>query len=277
MQGIEEKYQVWSCPKCPPLLAADRGKPRILLAEDNTIDQINIRRLLENEGIEVRSVENGREAIDEARSGDFNMILMDILMPEMDGFEAARLIREEEHTTGCGVPIFALTAYSLKAIQDKCRSVGMNGYLSKPVAARDLRTICRLFYLVPAEEEASPATTDRVLPILDTEEALINLGGVRALYFELADMFAGQASHMVTNLVTRIQAGDAAGTKQHIHRLMASAANIGARRLVYLCSHIQSSIDNGNPSDCAEWSRQLPLELELVLDTIHELDRDGLR
>jgi two-component system sensor histidine kinase/response regulator len=276
MPYTEEKYQVWSCPNYPQTVRSDTRTSRVLLAEDNTIDQINIRRLLENEGIEVRCVDSGREVVDEARLGNFDMILMDILMPEMDGFEATRKIREDEQATGSGVPIFALTSYSLKAIQGKCRSVGMNGYFSKPVSARDLRSICRLFHILPVTEDVYYGASGQVLPILDTEEALVDLGGVRALYHELVDMFVGQAPHTIATIVSLIRSGDTDGTKQFIHRLKLSAENIGARKLVHLCSHIQSSLNNGNLDDCEQWSLQLPIELELVLEKIHGNGEDGV-
>ncbi|QEM67989.1 response regulator [Geobacter sp. FeAm09] len=150
MQHGAIKYQVWSCPASPQAGRGGDAAPRILLAEDNTLDQVTIRRLLEKENVQVRCVDNGRDAVEEAKTGGYDLILMDILMPEMDGFVAALKIREEEQADGGGgVPIIALTAYSLKAIQDKCRSVGMNGYLSKPMSARELRAVCGLFCALP--------------------------------------------------------------------------------------------------------------------------------
>jgi two-component system sensor histidine kinase/response regulator len=249
--------------------------PRILLAEDNTIDQVNIRRLLEKEKLEVRCVDNGRDAVDEAGSGKYSLVLMDILMPEIDGFVATLKIREQEQAAGGGVPIIALTAYSLKAIQDKCRNVGMNGYLSKPMSAKDLRTVCGLFCVLPPQE-ATEIETGKLLPILDEEEALENLGGVRPLYHELIDMFISQAPYLIDHLAGLIQAGDADATKRYLRRLMVSADTIGAKRLAHLCSHIQSSLDDGNLDDCAQWAAQLPHELELITNNILLLDRDGI-
>lgn len=149
----------------------------------------------------------------------------------------------------------------------------MNGYLSKPVSARDLRTICSLFYIVPVKEDASFTATGKELPILDAEETLANLGGVHALYYELLDMFARQAPHLITELANHIHTGDIEGTKRHLRSLISSAANIGARRIVHLCRYIQSSVDNGNLDDCKEWSEQLPHQLELLLDTITTVRR----
>lgn len=276
MQHEVIKYQIWSCPKSPLPGCGDDKAPRILLAEDNTLDQVNIRRLLEKENVQVHCVDSGRDAVDEVKNGRYNLILMDILMPEMDGFAATLKIREAEQADSKGgVPIIALTAYPLKAIQDKCRSVGMNGYLSKPMSARELRAVCGLFCALPLWEGAE-LEVGGTLPILDEEEALENLGGVRSLYNELVDMFTGQASHLIVHLADLVKTGDTEATKRYIRRLMVSANTIGAKRLAHLCSHIQSSLDGGNLDDCTQWTAQLPHELELLTNTILLLDRDGL-
>lgn len=115
---------------------------RVLLAEDNPIDQISFRRLFEKLGNELILAGNGCQAVEVFKGGKFDLVLLDILMPEMDGFEVAMSIREYEKSSGGHVPIIALTAYSLKAVYDKCRSVGMSGYLSKPVVSSDVRALC---------------------------------------------------------------------------------------------------------------------------------------
>ena len=127
---------------------------RVLLAEDNPLDQLSIRRLLEKQGVSVFLAGDGRRAVEMYEGGDYDLVLLDILMPEMDGFEVATHIREHEVTSGASVPIIALTAYSLKAVYDKCKSVGMNGYLSKPVASSDLQALCSA--LLPASTELLP-------------------------------------------------------------------------------------------------------------------------
>lgn len=135
---------IWDSPET---LKIDRhlGDPenpvRVLLAEDNPLDQISIRRLLEKQGVTVTLAPDGRRAVDMYESGSFDLVLLDILMPEMDGFEVATKIRDHEQTVDSCIPIIALTAYSLKAVYDKCRSVGMNGYLSKPIAGSALRAL----------------------------------------------------------------------------------------------------------------------------------------
>jgi CheY-like chemotaxis protein len=271
MLETEVQYEIWSCPGTVPLNIQEDGQPRILLAEDNAIDQVSIRRLLERDGIDVRCVESGRDALNAAREQRYNLILMDILMPEMDGFEAASRIRDEEqHRSDGAVPILALTSYSLKAIQDKCRAVGMNGYLSKPVSRRSLRAVCTLLRIVP-EQQAAPQqpAAEMVLPVLDQEDALVNLGGVWPLYAELLDLFMQQAPELIEGIIQKTRTGALDRTGPPVYRLLGLADNIGARRLAYICRHLLSSIDIDNRNDCDEWAGQLSHELKLLEGAIH--------
>lgn len=140
-----EGLMLWTSPDSMRICreaGQDVAPLRVLLAEDHPIDQISIRRLLEKRGIEVSLAGDGRKAIEMYAGGLFDLVLLDVLMPVKDGFEVAVYIREHEKTSGGHIPIIALTAYSLKAVYNKCRSVGMNGYLSKPVASSALRALC---------------------------------------------------------------------------------------------------------------------------------------
>ena len=113
---------------------ASQNKGRILIAEDNIINQRLAATLLEKRGYSVLSVSNGLEAI-EALDGDieFDLVLMDVQMPEMSGLEATRRIREMERVTGKRIPILAMTAYAMKGDREKCIDAGMDGYMSKPL------------------------------------------------------------------------------------------------------------------------------------------------
>lgn len=118
------------------------SRKKVLLAEDNPLDQVAITRLLAKLGFEVSVVQNGQQAVEACCCDAYGLVLLDILMPEMDGFEAAHRIRQREGASANRIPIIALTAYSLKAVQDKCLSVGMDGYLAKPVDIQELRSLC---------------------------------------------------------------------------------------------------------------------------------------
>jgi signal transduction histidine kinase/ActR/RegA family two-component response regulator len=110
----------------------------ILLAEDNAINQKLATRMLEKRGHAVTVVGNGAEAVRTYKLRHFDLVLMDVQMPEMDGLEATRTIREFERWAGRRTPILAMTAYAMRGDRERCLAAGMDGYVSKPVVARDL-------------------------------------------------------------------------------------------------------------------------------------------
>ena len=112
---------------------------RVLLAEDNKVNQVFAKRLLEQRGHTVVVANNGLEALARLETATFDMVLMDVQMPEMDGFEATRAIREKEQSSGDHhLPILALTAHAMTGDQERCLAAGMDGYLSKPLHTAEL-------------------------------------------------------------------------------------------------------------------------------------------
>jgi CheY-like chemotaxis protein len=106
---------------------------RILLAEDHPVNQKLARRLLEREGCVVTAAADGEEACELYERGAFDLILMDVQMPRLDGFGAVRRIRECETATGAHTPIIAMTAHAMRGDRDRCLDAGMDGYVSKPI------------------------------------------------------------------------------------------------------------------------------------------------
>lgn len=128
-----------------PLLIDDNGtyslpdRPiRVLLAEDNAINQLIVQTVLQKREMEVFTVETGKQAVEAVQNDDFDIILMDIMMPEMDGYEATQAIRKLPEGMKCSIPIVALTAVVTNEVTTKCRNVGMDDYLSKPFDPKDL-------------------------------------------------------------------------------------------------------------------------------------------
>ena len=125
----------------PTASAGGNRRPRILLAEDNVVNQKVASRVLEKEGFVVDVAEDGRQAVDAWRRGTYDLILMDCQMPQLDGYEATREIRREERETGTAspIPIIALTAHAMKGAADDCRRAGMDDYLTKPLDREQLK------------------------------------------------------------------------------------------------------------------------------------------
>jgi signal transduction histidine kinase/ligand-binding sensor domain-containing protein/DNA-binding response OmpR family regulator len=117
------------------------ARRKILLAEDNPVNQVVAVRLLERRGHQVTVAANGREAVAAVQREPFDLVLMDVQMPEMDGFEATATIRRAETGTGRRLPIFAMTAHAMKGDAERCRLAGMDGYLPKPIRPGDLYAV----------------------------------------------------------------------------------------------------------------------------------------
>jgi CheY-like chemotaxis protein len=133
---------------------------RILLAEDNAVNRTLAIRLLEQRGYTVTVAANGREALAALEKEDFDAILMDLQMPELDGFEATGQIREKEKATGKHIPIIAMTAHALKGDEERCIDAGMDGYVSKPIRTNEL--YAALEKTVKKEERSEPENEEIV-------------------------------------------------------------------------------------------------------------------
>jgi len=122
-------------------LRESRRALRVLLAEDNAVNQRLTVRLLEKRGHQVVVASSGRQAIaalEGSLDDPFDLILMDVQMPEVDGFEATAIIRAKENQTGGHIPIIAMTAHAMTGDRDRCLAAGMDGYISKPVKVHNL-------------------------------------------------------------------------------------------------------------------------------------------
>ena len=121
-----------------PAMASSSPLLRVLLAEDNPVNQLVAVRLLQRKGCEVTVVSNGRQAVDQLDSGRFDLVLMDVQMPELDGLEATAEWREKEKTRGDHTPIIAMTAHAMQGDRERCLAAGMDGYVSKPFHAEEI-------------------------------------------------------------------------------------------------------------------------------------------
>jgi CheY-like chemotaxis protein len=131
---------------------------RVLVAEDSLVNQKLVVRLLEKQGQQAIVAANGREALELLERESIDLVLMDVQMPEMDGFQTTAAIRARERVGGGHVPIIALTAYAMKGDEERCLSAGMDGYVSKPIRPADL--LRTLLAFAPAEPARGGETPD---------------------------------------------------------------------------------------------------------------------
>src|SRR5262245_29864570 len=162
---------------------------RILLAEDNPVNQRLAASLLERRGHKVSIAVNGREAVDAVARAKFDVVLMDVQMPEMGGFEATAAIRASERGTGTRQPIVAMTAHAMKGDRERCLAAGMDDYLTKPL---DSKRLCETVERIAGAHGATPSPADedddgRVPAIPDV--VLARVGGDRQLLAEISRLF----------------------------------------------------------------------------------------
>src|SRR5262249_7925582 len=152
----------------------------VLLAEDNQVNQLVATRILQKLGHQVTAVSSGREAVSAVQSGKFDVIAMDVQMPEMDGLEATANIRRWERTTGTHIPIIAITAHAMKGDRELCWEAGMDGYTSKPIRIKELEQA--IAKLVPTDSVKVPTpNNDEAEQVIDHGALLEGLDGNRRL------------------------------------------------------------------------------------------------
>jgi signal transduction histidine kinase/CheY-like chemotaxis protein len=187
---------------------------RILLAEDNLVNQRLAVRLLEKWGHSVHVAGNGKIAVESMEREHFDVVLMDVQMPEMGGFEATALIREREKTEGRRVPIIAMTAHAMKGDRERCLEAGMDDYISKPIAAQDLADILDNLALTL---KAAQGLSRSVSTPFNRSALLDQVGGDVDLMKEIADVFVAESPRMLAQIRSAIERGDCATLERVAH------------------------------------------------------------
>ncbi|WP_224372259.1 ATP-binding protein [Hyalangium versicolor] len=201
-------------------------QPReVLVVEDNKTNQRVVTGLLERAGHRVTSVDNGQVAIEALRVRRYDVVLMDVQMPGMDGLEATRVIRSEEAHRGERVTIIALTAQSLEGDEQRCLEAGMDGYLSKPVQAGAL---LKAIDELPRPSEASPPASTPEEPPVDQEYLLSRLDGDVHLMKEVAGLFLSECSELRVAIEQALERGDARELAHFAHRVKGALLNLSA-------------------------------------------------
>jgi len=203
---------------------------RILLAEDNVVNQKMAIIMLQQMGHTVMTADNGREALTAVQETPFDLVLMDVQMPEMDGLEATRSIRAFETPLGRHTPILAMTAHALKGDRERCLEAGMDGYVSKPIHTSHL--IAEMMRVLPdlTQVPATPASAPRAdAEVFDARELLNRVGGNRTIRDEIIDLFIGDYPERLAEIRQAMTAHDLTAVQRAAHTVKGSTASIGAR------------------------------------------------
>lgn len=206
----------------------------ILLAEDNEINRKLAVRLLEKRGHKIMCVANGLEVLDAIGSNSFDIILMDVQMPEMDGFDATAKIREMEKESGKRMPIVAMTAHAMKGDKERCLNSGMDGYVTKPIYPQDLyNAIDVLTSVAKTEAVVAPKFEEGVMDkgIFDREDFLRRVGDDEALLNELVGDFLIDVRTQFDLLKVALASGDVNTVTLHAHTIKGAAANLSIGRV----------------------------------------------
>jgi len=198
---------------------------RILVAEDNVINQRVAVGILEHHGHSVTVAGNGKLALNALEKDQFDLVLMDVQMPVMTGFEAVMAIRQQEQTTGVHLPIIAMTAHAMNGDRRRCLDAGMDSYLAKPIRAREL--LEGIENLLSGLSDAAPVVVVRpsTRDTLDRSAMLAGVGGDPDLLREILGVFLETCPELVTQIRSAVAEGDPEALKFAAHSLRGAASH----------------------------------------------------
>jgi PAS domain S-box-containing protein len=255
-------------------LRENRRSLKVLVAEDSPVNLKLIVRLLEKRGHSVESAGNGREILRSLERRPFDLVLMDIQMPEMDGLEATAAIRESEKTSGEHIPIIAMTAHAMKGDRERCIDAGMDAYVSKPVRAGELfETIERVVPTavrgglgMPRESASSE--------IIDWAGALKHFEGDVELLKEIAAMFVEESPLAMHKVKDALMRGDSNALERAAHTIKGSVGNFVAKPALQAAQRIEQIGRDGNMGEAEEACKALEAELDRLIPALAALGRD---
>jgi signal transduction histidine kinase/CheY-like chemotaxis protein/HPt (histidine-containing phosphotransfer) domain-containing protein len=240
--------------------ARNRGDA-ILLVEDNPVNQKLAVKLLQKKGYTVEVAENGRLALLALERARYDLILMDMMMPELDGLEATRRIREDEEKLGRKrIPIVAMTANAMQGDRERCLAAGMDGYLAKPVKADMLYAELQRHLDAAGSVISVTAESDSHLPIQDLDEAISRLDDAE-LYSSLLEMFVTDAQGYVGDLWGALEADDRPRLSRAAHTLKGILATFSAKRAEQAARELESSALDATLAVCTSGITRLEAEV----------------
>ena len=261
-----ERYERTSTFICPSECSL-----RVLLAEDNPVNQTLAVRILERLGHKVQVVTNGKEAVGRAQTENFDLILMDVQMPEMDGLEATTAIRTAEAGTGKHVPIVAMTAHAMKGDREKCLSAGMDEYLSKPIRIDELKQAISEVEKIRKTGQSPEQNSFRAIGRL--ESLLDAVMGDRTLLVEMAELWLADSAKQEKQIRDGLDSGDAMMVQRAAHALKGSVGTFQAPTALEAANQLEIYAKNADLVGAMKAFEDLSTQIDLVRQDLRQLAR----
>jgi two-component system sensor histidine kinase/response regulator len=247
----------------------------VLLAEDNPVNQVLATRILEKLGHTVLVVNNGKDAFEKAVNENFDLIVMDVQMPEMDGLEATAAIRDAEAASGKHVPILAMTAHAMKGDRERCLSAGMDGYVSKPIRVEELKKALADIehFAVPAEVDSnSEGLNPNSIGSLDS--LLEGVMGDRGLLAEMAELWLKDSELQVSQIRLGIESGDCLVIQRAAHALKGSVGTFQAAAAYQAAKELEMVAKNADLEASKQLFATLAIHIEDVRRALRALTKE---
>jgi two-component system sensor histidine kinase/response regulator len=269
-----------------PLTDAHRRPIRghVLVAEDNHVNQKVAVKMLERLGYRADVAANGLEAIEALSRIRYAAVLMDVHMPEMDGYEATAEIKRREEAQARRTPIIAMTANAMQGDREKALETGMDDYVAKPVTARELGAVLERW--ISPQEPLKPGTlvttADTDPAASNGEEAPLNEGvvvslrelqeeGEPSILAELIKLFLEDAPNRIVALREAVHAGEGQAVERIAHTLKGSSGNMGATQMAAICSELEAVGASGDVSQAQSLLKRLEVEFGRVRGALGRL------
>ncbi|BEH09472.1 hybrid sensor histidine kinase/response regulator [Geobacter sulfurreducens subsp. ethanolicus] len=241
----------------------------ILVADDVEVNRMLVNAILGRMGHRVAQAANGEEVLKALEDSRFDLVLMDVQMPVMDGFETARRIREQERGSGRRTPILALTAYAGQQDREQCLSADMDGYVAKPFTAEELvravHSCCGVDGSLDSTgdgRETAPEVADELPPVFDRQGLVARLRGKDELVPKFVRMFQDGTEKNLARLWHAVEKRDTAGVRLGAHAIVGAAGNIGAQRVLALARRIEDAAVNGRLDEAVALLQPLAAEYD---------------
>lgn len=244
----------------------------ILLAEDNPVNQKLAVSILQKRGHSVVVAENGKQAIDILQSDRFDLILMDVQMPLMDGLETTAAIRERELDTGEHISIIAMTAHAMKGDRERCLEAGMDGYISKPIHASELFEVIEDSVVSTITNETGIELSNPNSSIIDTKELLSRVDGDISLLKEIVDLFLDECPALMSRIKDAIANNSSEELTQLTHTLKGSVGNFAAQYAFNAALELEQIGRNNNLAIASDIYNTLEYEIDRLKQALIALE-----